>query len=78
MLLTPEIDLSVYKAEGNYGGARYRNDWVNEIPRRHCRGKWIPHTDADKCLVVGSAARSILEICELLRRKGRRAEHLDG
>ena len=71
--LASEIDVSVYQAEGNYGEARYGNDWVNEVLHRHCRGKWILYADADEFLVVGGAARSIPEICELLTRKGQRA-----
>ena len=71
--LALEIDVSVYQAEGNYGEARYGNDWVNEVLHRHCRGKWILYVDADEFLVVGGATRSIPEICEFLRRKGQRA-----
>lgn len=72
-LLSELGDVSTYRANGNYGDARYGNDWVNEVLHRHCRGKWILYVDADEFLVVGGSAASIPEVCSKLEAAGRRS-----
>ena len=54
----PEV--SLFRANGSYGSARYGNDWVNLLLSRYCAGKWILYVDADEFLVYADSPRTTL------------------
>jgi len=72
-LLSEHVDVSVYRAEGEYGRARYGNDWVNALLNRHAVGKWIIYVDADEFLVFDEARRNIPEVTARLEHSGRKS-----
>ncbi|MBP1853187.1 glycosyltransferase family 2 protein [Rhizobium halophytocola] len=49
--LAAEADVSVFSSTGSYKGARFGNDWVNELINRYCSQKWVLYVDADEFLV---------------------------
>lgn len=68
----PEV--SLMRADGSYGSARYGNDWVNLVLSRYCAGKWILYVDADEFLVyAGSETRTLPELVTVLE-----ADHQPG
>ena len=44
-------DVSVWKADGSYRGARYGMDWVNWLLRKFAHGHWVLTVDADEFFV---------------------------
>jgi len=73
-LLLPEQDVSLFAAEGVYGRARFGNDWVNGLLRRHCVDKWVLWIDADELLVFSERPEARLpELVDELERRGRRS-----
>lgn len=44
-------DVSVWRADGSYRGARYGMDWANWILRKYAQGHWTLTVDADEFFV---------------------------
>ena len=51
-LLGEETDVSTFAARGDYRKARFGNDWINLLLRRHCPDKWVLWIDADEFIVI--------------------------
>jgi glycosyltransferase involved in cell wall biosynthesis len=70
-LLRDQDDVSAYVANGQYGRARYGNDWINALLTRHAVGKWVLYVDADEFMVFESDRDAdIAELCASLQARG--------
>lgn len=70
-LLANEPDVSLFAARGSYHDARFGNDWVNLVLRRHCIGKWVVWIDSDEILIFsGRGGARLAELTAALDARG--------
>ncbi|WP_375401442.1 glycosyltransferase family 2 protein [uncultured Amnibacterium sp.] len=70
-VIRERAQVSLLRADGSYGSARYGNDWVNRVLTKYCAGKWTLYVDADEFLVyAGSTTRALPELITVLEAHG--------
>lgn len=69
--LLAQKDCYIYRPRNTFANSAEGIDWVNDVLRSHCEGKWVIKADADELLVYPYMEQvSLTKLCSLMERDG--------